>query len=82
MQEEEIAGKISQFVASNFNGGGVVDPEQRLLGELVDSLGVFMLSNFLEETFHIEVNETDVTPETFESIKRLTKYVVDRRSGK
>jgi len=42
---------------------------------IVDSTGVLSLLMFTEEEFGIEVPDTDVTPEHFDSVERLAAYV-------
>ena len=42
---------------------------------IVDSTGVLELVMFVEDTFGITVEDEEIVPENFDSVKRLTRYV-------
>lgn len=46
---------------------------------LIDSTGVLELVAFLEEQFHIKVEDEDLIPENLDSIHALTRFV-ERKS--
>ncbi len=46
---------------------------------IVDSTGVLELVMFVEETFGITVEDEEILPENFDSVKQLAAYV--RRKG-
>ena len=73
---------IREFVAVNFLFDETTDvlPDNASLLKLgiVDSTGVLSLLLFAEEQFGIEVPDTDVTPEHFDSVERLAAYVTAR----
>ena len=49
--------------------------ESLLDGGLVDSAGIFELVGFVENKFGIQVEDTDIVPEKFESINSLANFV-------
>jgi acyl carrier protein len=44
-------------------------------GGLLDSLGVMRVVSFCEETFGIELADTDVVPENFETVSAIAKLI-------
>jgi acyl carrier protein len=45
---------------------------------IVDSLGIFQLIAFLEDTFAIRVGDEEITPENFETIEAIERLVETR----
>ena len=55
---------------------GSLGPTDPLIeGGLLDSLGVMRVVTFCEETFGIELADTDVVPENFESVAAIAKLI-------
>lgn len=52
-----------------------------LEGGVVDSLGIFQLTSFMEREFGIEVKDEELVPENFGSIGQLTKLVESKRGS-
>jgi acyl carrier protein len=70
--------KIRRFVISHFHLSRIHDlgDEDSLLdAQLIDSLGILELVHYLEETFGIEVTDDDLSPENFDSIDALARFV-------
>jgi acyl carrier protein len=71
--------QIKQFVLDTFLFGGSldeIDEEASFLANgTIDSLGVLELIAFVEETYGVEVDDEDVIPENFDSVRRLADYV-------
>lgn len=42
---------------------------------IIDSMGLFRLIFFLEQTYGISVKETDMTGENFDSLARISAFV-------
>ncbi len=74
----EVETQIKQFVLDNFLFGGSpddVDEDVSLLDTgIMDSLGVLQLVSFVEETFSIQVEDVDVVPDNFDSVRSLATY--------
>jgi acyl carrier protein len=80
---EAVRAKIRAYVMSHFHVGSereLGDEESLLEARIIDSLGILELVGFLEKTFAIEVADDDLSPENFDSIGALTRYVA-KRSG-
>jgi acyl carrier protein len=62
--------------------GAVGDDESLVDSGIVDSLGVFQLVAFLEETFGLRIADEDITPENFGSIVAIVRFVEERKNGR
>ncbi len=75
----QIETQIKQFILDNFLFGGSledIDAGASLLSTgVIDSLGVLQLITFVEETFGIQVQDEDVVPDNFDSVRNLAAYV-------
>jgi acyl carrier protein len=49
---------------------------------ILDSLGLLQLVVFLEERFGIPVDETDLVPENFASVRTICAYLRAREQGR
>jgi acyl carrier protein len=75
---------IRLFLAQNFlftDDGSHLDREASLLQEgIVDSTGVLELVGFVEETFALEIDDAEIVPDNFDSIRRLADFVHRKRA--
>ena len=81
MTSDDVRASIRSYVTSTFHVRRVPqigDEDSLLDAQLIDSLGILQLVGYLEETFGIEVTDEDLTPENFDSIGALTRYVSTR----
>ncbi|MCF6125365.1 acyl carrier protein [Mesorhizobium sp. M7A.T.Ca.TU.009.01.3.2] len=75
--------QIRAFLASNFY---VADPralevETSLLDQgIIDSTGVLEVIGFVEETFGITVEDSELLPENFDSIQGIARYVLSKEN--
>src|SRR5881392_2977947 len=52
------------------------DHDTSFIGEgLIDSMGVMELVSFVQFSFHIPVEQIDVTPDNFDSVNKLAAFV-------
>ena len=70
---------LTAFINESFLPGlpGVqIDENTSFLDSgLIDSTGVLELVDFLEESFDIEVEDSELVPENLDSIKNLSRYL-------
>lgn len=78
--KETLRTYITETLLSNGRGTEVAEDENLLLSGLIDSLGVMMLVQFIEERFQIDVPPEDVTMEHFLSINTIDSYLRHRRA--
>jgi acyl carrier protein len=81
---DEVRARIRSHVIAHFHLGGMRelgDEDSLLDARVIDSLGILDLVGYLEESFGIEVTDEELTPENFESIGALARFV-SRRSAR
>jgi acyl carrier protein len=47
---------------------------------ILDSMGFALLLDFLEETFKISPNDSDLVESNFESINAITEYILKKQT--
>jgi len=69
---------VREFVVENFlfGDGEVLKEDTSFMEEgIIDSTGILELVFFLEETFGIKVEDTELIPENFDSLIRISEYI-------
>ena len=79
MQDGEIRNKIREYLLANFMFGetktALKDGDSFLDTGIVDSTGVLMIVEFVQEAFAIKVEDADMMPENLDSIDNLVRYI-------
>jgi acyl carrier protein len=73
-----VVESLRQFVIDNFLFGqteGFGDDSSFLEDGIVNSTGMLELILFVEETYNIQVEDSELLPENLDSITKLTKFV-------
>lgn len=73
--EKQIRGFVEQYFTARKGKTDITDDESLLDSGLIDSAGIFELVGFLEKEFGIEIDDTEIVPENFDSISTLAGYV-------
>lgn len=78
----DIESTVERFIVDELivgDKGTKLDPEQSLITSgVIDSLALLRLITFIEEKFGVTVEDEDVVPENFETIKIIREYVEAR----
>ena len=78
----EIEAEIREFIARNLlytDGGLPHGDDASFLDEgTIDSIGVLELVNFVSEHFCLTVSPNEITPENFDSVSRLARFIRSR----
>lgn len=77
----EIAKNVRAYVVENFLFGDDNDlsnDDSFLEKGILDSTGVLLLVDHLEDTFSIDVGHDEITPDNLDSINQIADYV-DRK---
>jgi len=74
--------KILEFVQeSTFSEKGKIKFDTLIFKEgFFDSMGFISLIAFLESTFNIQTDDTDIAEENFESVNAMYEYVMRKMS--
>lgn len=73
---------IRKFVIDHFlfgQPGGLTDEASLLEEGIFDSTGVLEMVAFLETTFAIQVDNSELTPENLDSIQAITAFLSRKR---
>ena len=69
---------IRDYVIENFLFGDASQLENDtsfLDRGIIDSTGILELINFIEETYDIRVDDEELVPENFDSLKNIVQYL-------
>lgn len=79
MENKHIEKQIRQYIneAILFSDDAVAyDDSDSLLAEgIVDSVGVMDLVLFVEQAFNVDVEDREITPDNFDSIDKMARFV-------
>jgi acyl carrier protein len=73
---------IRQFVMENAQGRGITDlgdNDSLIESGIVDSLGIFRLVSFLEETFGVKVGDDEIVNENFQTINDIERFLATKQ---
>lgn len=73
--------KVRAFVLEYAGGRGVTsvgDDEPILTNNIIDSLGSLRMIDFLETTFPLTIEDTDMLPENFQTIKATELFIYQK----
>ena len=79
----ELKSQVREFVTTNFY---VADPNalenstSLLDAGIIDSTGVLEVIMFIEKTFGVTVEDSEMLPENLDSIERITAFVARKTS--
>lgn len=81
----DVKEKIRRYVIDNFmfadEDASLDDDVSFLEMDIIDSTGVIELVGFVEDTFKIEVDDSEITRENFDSVSCLDSFVQSKRSA-
>jgi acyl carrier protein len=79
-----IKDQIREFVRENLASakgiGNFTDEESLTENGIIDSLGIFRLVSFLEDTFGVRLGDEEITAENLRSIDIIEQFVVSKTS--
>ena len=79
----QIEDQIQRYIAENllFSEGYPYEPDTSFLREgVLDSMGVMELVTYVATAFSVQVDPQDVTPENFDSVNRLARFIRQRQA--
>jgi acyl carrier protein len=74
---------VREFLARDLNkDASAIGPDDSLLESgTIDSVGVMQLVAFLEQTYGITVQDDDLMPEHFDTLRAIGAFVAARTTG-
>lgn len=79
--EQQIAAFIANKILFNKNGYAYPYDASFLEEGIVDSTSVLELVMFTEKTFGITVDDAEITPDNFDSVKKLADFVRSKKGS-
>jgi len=78
---EEIISKIGGYIATEFlkSPDRQIQPDEPLIsGGMIDSFSLVDLALFIEETFGVRVDDTELNADTFDTLEQLATLIKSR----
>jgi len=78
----QLATQLREFIRRNFpvaRSADLGDDEPLLESGIVDSLGILELVNYMTGELGVPVSDEDLSPENFQSIASLVRFVEGKR---
>ena len=79
---DDPASKLANFIAEKIlkQPGRTIAPDQALISSgLIDSLSLMDLALFVEDTFGVRVEDTELNADTFDTLTQLVALIDSRR---
>lgn len=84
MSTDQTAQRIRQLMVENLTYSGSwseVDEDYPLLAKhVIDSLGMLKLVSLIEDEFDVEIDDDDVVPDNWKTIRHVAALVESKRS--
>lgn len=78
----EIINPIAKFIAEKIlkQPNKVISPDEALISSgLIDSFSLMDLALFIEDTFGVRVEDTELNAETFDNLNQLAALISSRK---
>lgn len=79
----EANSTLAQYIATTIlkQPKRLVKPEDKLISSgLIDSFHLVDLAVFIEDTFGVRIDDTELNAETFDTLEQLVQIIESRRS--
>lgn len=74
--------RIREYLAETFGpDAGEMAADEKLLGEVLDSIGVLNLANFLEDAYGITIGAHEMDPANFGTLESVSEFVERKIAG-
>ncbi|HLY29503.1 MAG TPA: hypothetical protein VKQ36_00615 [Ktedonobacterales bacterium] len=79
---EVVRDQIHEFIVTSFlydGGDDTLDDDTLLLEQgIIDATGVLEIALFLEDTYGVQVMQSDLIPENFGTVRNIAAFVVEQ----
>jgi acyl carrier protein len=76
---DDIQHTVRQFIVTNFLFGkdpASLTPQSSFLeGGIIDSTGILEMIQFVERTYGIQVDDTEMVPECLDSLDNISRFI-------
>ncbi len=82
---DAVANKIREYLSQNFlfsdHGFAYEDDASFLELGIIDSFGFMELLQWVEHEFSISVADDELVPDNFDSVRKLSSFILGKQSG-
>jgi acyl carrier protein len=82
IEQAEVKDRIREYIVEEFAKSKgineVSDQEVLTKNGIIDSMGIFRLVAFLEETFNVRIADEEITNDNLESIDAIERLVISK----
>jgi acyl carrier protein len=81
--DQQLTSQISQYIATNIlkqPSRSISASEPLISSGLIDSFSLVDLALFIEDTFGVHIDDTELNKETFDTLEQLSALVMARRA--
>lgn len=78
----DVTPQLSQFIATTIlkQPNRTIRPDEKLISSgLIDSFSLMDLALFVEDTFGVRIEDTELNAETFDTLGQLNSLIESRR---
>lgn len=78
----EIHDQLSNFISTSIlkqPGRGIIADEKLISSGLIDSFSLMDLALFVEDTYGVRIEDTELNAETFDSLDQLAALIDSRK---
>lgn len=79
---EETITKLSVYIANEIlkQPSRIIKPDETIISNgLIDSFSLVDLGLFIEDTFNVRIDDTELNKETFDTLEQLAKLIHSRQ---
>ena len=79
---ENITATLAKFIAEKIlkQANKVITPDEALISSgLIDSFSLMDLALFIEDTFNVRIEDTELNAQAFDNLSQLTKLIASRQ---
>ena len=80
----DVTGRVRDYIVKNFyvaDAAALSDQASLLEQGIIDSTGVLEVIAFLEKTFGVRVEDSEMLPENLDSVARIAAFVKRKTGG-
>ena len=85
MAENGIRDKVAHFIRNNYlyDNSRTIDGDTSLLGSgIIDSTGILEIIGFLETTYELKFQDSELIGDNFDSIDKITAFLGTKLNGR
>ena len=80
--KQTVKAYIVDTMLMGADGSDIADDTSFLERSLLDSTGVLELVNYLQDTYKIEIEDQELTPENLDSLDRIAAFVTRKQGAR